>query len=302
MVDIAALREVISLVWRKRIAVAGDLTLRRSLQVSSEGLVAKEEDAVGGIGLVLRALQDLTVDLRVAVTVVGDDGVWFDLKDHFAELTFATDYLQIDKRWTTPVDYQIREGQEVRQWRMRHEGPLNESLSLPLQMQLRAACRQHDGLVLVDRSWGEEAGIIDEEIRRVARSIAEQEARKRLIVWSDAALGRYARWWRYLPPGELADQLAVGGFEGIAAAATEHRETYFLQTGDGLIVAAPGQPAELVTAPIAADFSPDSVLAAIAAAGISGADSRAAGQIGAAAASLAAPVTTGAIAKVIERI
>ncbi|MCC9606551.1 hypothetical protein LOC68_17290 [Blastopirellula sp. JC732] len=302
MVDIAALRDVISLFWRLRIAVAGDLTLRRTLQVSDDGLVAKEEDSVGGIGLVLSALNDLTVQLRVAVTVVGDDGVWFDLKQHFAELTFSTDYLQIDRRWTTPVDYQIYEGDVVRQWRLRHDGPLDESLSLPLQMQLRVASRQHDGLIVVDQAGEQEAGIVDDELRRVVRSIAEQEKRKRLVVWSGAPLGQYAGCWRYVEPGELANSLVEGGLEGVAAAATEHRETYFLQSDDGLIVASPGAPAALVRVKRSTEFSPHCVLAAIAAAAIAGADPLGAAQIGAAAATLSAPVTTGAIAKVIEKI
>lgn len=288
--------------WRLRIAAVGELTLRRTLRVSSAGLVAKGADMLGGIGQVLTDLRDLTVRLRAAVTVVGDDGVWYDLKGQVEELTFSNDYLQVDARWTTPVDYQIEEAGGVRHWRLRHHAPLDESLSLPLQMQLRAACRQHDGLIVVDRHWDDAPGIIDDELRRVTRHVAEQETRKRLVVWSDAPLGRYAGCWRYQPPGELPTGLAIDDLAGIAAAATEHRETYFLQTATGLIVAAPDQPAEQLATPPAADFSASAVLSAIAAAGIAGGDPACAARIGAAAATLPPIVTTGAIAQVIENL
>ncbi|WP_158265111.1 hypothetical protein [Blastopirellula marina] len=302
MSDIAAIRDVIAQFWRLRIATAGELTLRRTLRVSEAGLVAKGNDAIGGIGQVLSDLLELTVRLRAAVTVVGDDGVWYDLKGKVEELTFSSDYLQVDARWTTPVDYEIEEAGAVRRWRMRHTEPLDESLSLPLQMQMRAACRQHDGLIVVDRHWADMPGIIDDEIRRVVRNIAEQESRKRLVVWSDAPLGRYAGCWRYQPPGELPDGLADDRLETIAAAATEHRETYFFQTKAGMIVAPPDQTAERIEMTTAADFSPSAVLSAIAAAGIAGGDPAAAGKIGAAAATLAPIVTTGKIAMAIEKL
>ncbi|UUO06882.1 hypothetical protein M4951_00880 [Blastopirellula sp. J2-11] len=301
MSDIAAIRDVLSQFWRLRIAVAGDLTLCRTLHVTEEGRVTKAEDTVGGIGLVLAALCELTVQIRAAVTVVGDDGVWYELKGRFAELTFSTDYLQSDGRWTTPVDYQIIEAGAARRWRLRHDGVLDEALSLPLQMQLRVACRQHDGLVIVDRSPVNEASVIDNEIRRVARHIAEQDARKRLIVWSDAPLGQFAGWWRYLELEDWSASIVDNDLGAISAAATEHRETYFLRTETGLIVAPPGQAAQLLPARARADLSPDAILATIAAAGIAGADPLTAAQIGVAAATISGTVTSGAIAAVIEK-
>ncbi|EAQ80924.1 hypothetical protein DSM3645_12926 [Blastopirellula marina DSM 3645] len=301
MSDIAAIRDVLSRFWRLRIAVAGDLTLCRTLQVTDAGLVIKSEETIGGIGRVLAALCELTVQIRAAVTVVGDDGVWYELKERFAELTFSADYLQSDSRWTTPVDYQISEAGAARRWRLRHEGALDEALSLPLQMQLRAACRQHDGLVIVDRGPTFEASVIDDEIRRVARHIAEQDARKGLIAWSDAPLGQFAGWWRYLEPEDLPVSIANNDLRAITAAAMEHRETYFVRTKSGLIVAAPDQTAQLLPAQVTADFSPEAILATIAAAGIAGADPLTAAQIGAAAATIAGSVTSGAIAAKIEK-
>ncbi|MFI4876147.1 MAG: hypothetical protein ACIALR_12440 [Blastopirellula sp. JB062] len=300
MSDLAEIRDVISRFWRLRIAAAGDLTLCRTLHVAADGVIEKTEDAVGGIGLALAALHDLTVQLRAAVTVVGDDGVWFDLKERFAELTFSSDYLQSDRRWTTPVDYEIVESGSTRRWRLRHVGELDESLMLPLQMQLRAACRQHDGLILVDRDSPLQRGVVDPEIRRVTRHIAEQESRKRLIVWSDAPLGEYGGCWRYFEPQDLPEGWSKLDFDTISTDATTHGETYFLRTAAGLIVAAPNSAAMELRATVEPQFSSWAVLGAIAAAGIAGADPPISGAIGAAAAALKPPVTAGAIAAALK--
>lgn len=301
MSDIAAIRDILSQFWRLRIAVAGDLTLCRTLHVSEQGLVTKAAETVGGIGLVLAALRELTVQIRAAVTVVGDDGVWYELKGSFEELTFSTDYLQSDSRWSTPVDYQVNEAGVARRWRLRHAGVLDEALSLPLQMQLRAACRQHDGLVIVDRGFSHEASIIDDEIRRVTRHIAQQESRKRVIVWSNAPLGQFAGCWRYLEPDDAAALLVEQDLETITAAAAEHRETYFVRTEAGLIVAAVDQAAQMLPAQLTVDFAPNAIAATIAAAGIAGADPLTAAQLGVAAATISPPVTSGAIAQQAEK-
>ena len=203
------LESLLSAFPKLTIGLVGDLFLDRYLDIEADveeisietGLEAFQIQSVrnspGALGTVMNNLAALGVGRLVPVTVIGDDGHGYDLKQALQTLPIDGSYLIEDPERLTPTYTkplkQEADGtrRELNRFDIRTRGPLTAATQQLLNAHVQAAFAACDGLIVLDQINETDWGVVNAETRRVLKSLAEQAPNKVMFVDSRTHLADF---------------------------------------------------------------------------------------------------------------
>ncbi len=246
------------------IGLVGDLFLDRYFEIDPSrceqsietGLEAYQVESVrnqpGALGTVMNNLAALGVGRLLPVTVIGADGLGFDLLQALSDLPIDTQTIVQTHDRLTPTYLKpllcdsSGHLQELNRLDIRTRAPLSGSLRHQLAEQLQKTFTQVDGWIVLDQIDAANEGVIHSEIRAVLKTLADTFPERPMLVDSRSQLHRFSCGSL---KGNRSEFLSAANCDDIEQAATElarrtGRPAYATCGDQGLIVAHVDRPAE----------------------------------------------------------
>jgi len=191
------------------IGLIGDLFLDRYLELDPEmhelsietGLEAYQithiRNCPGALGTVMNNLAALGVGKLVPVTVLGDDGQAYDLRQALVQMPVdQTHIIQDAERLTPTYTKPLRRGpddtwQELNRLDLRNRAPLSSATERRLFDQLDAVFHATDGLIVLDQVNEEGWGVIGPAVRQRLAALSAAQPEKLMFIDSRAHIARF---------------------------------------------------------------------------------------------------------------
>jgi len=294
MLTSADLESILTAIPRLHIAVLGDLFLSHYLDIDpaltepsvETGLdayqVVRVRSFPGAAGTVINNLAALGVGTICVISVIGDDGEGYELRQALARMPAvdADRLITHPDRRTPTYSKPMLGSRELNRLDIKNRAPLPASAQAEVLRSLENSWPGLDALVIVDQVSEPDCGVVTEPTRRLVSEL-EQRDPKVAVADSRERIGRFENVM--LKPNERECLAAVEGAKDVTAAAMVLARcagrTVFCTRGErGILVAEPhgaepiGVPAFPVLGPIDSVGAGDSTSAAIAcalAAGVS---------------------------------
>jgi bifunctional ADP-heptose synthase (sugar kinase/adenylyltransferase) len=270
VLDKTRLESILRTLPRLTIGLVGDLFLDRYLhlvpgsrELSIEtGIEAYQVERVrnspGALGTVMNNLAALGVGLLVPLTAIGDDGHGYDLLRELRKLPAdLTNILCLPERLTPTYTKPLRQDdrgawKELNRLDIRTRSPLSDAATGELCHRVEAVFRTSDGLIVLDQLVDENDGVINAAVRQTLERLTRGNPEKLVFIDSRRFLGRFTSGilkgnrseifsTSHLP--QAAEQEAL-----MAVSRTTGRRAFCTMGGQGILVAHPSQPPELVPA------------------------------------------------------
>ncbi|MCA9161502.1 MAG: carbohydrate kinase [Planctomycetales bacterium] len=272
MLSHARLESLLRSFPRMTVALVGDLFLDRYLELvpgSHElsietGLEAYQihrvRNSAGALGTVMNNLAALGVGMLLPVTVIGDDGHGFDLRQCLRSLPVDESHVLRDPRRLTPTytkPMRLVDGQwrELNRLDVRTREPLDDAATVQLCQHLLAAFRQADAVIVLDQICEANCGVVNESIREFLRELTRREPHKLVFIDSREFLGQFGcgvlkgNRGEVLLAADLAPTPEDDAFveRSLAQLASQTGRVAFCTLGErGILVAEPNQAPTLV--------------------------------------------------------
>lgn len=293
------------------IGLIGDLFLDRYLEIDPKlaeisietGLEAHQVVAIrnspGALGTVISNLAALGVGRLRPVTVLGDDGHAYDLRQALAQLPVDDAHLLADPRRQTPTytkPMSLREGApavELNRLDVRTRSALEPDTLARVLASLETVWQETDGLIVLDQVPEPDRGVVSSAVRARLAELARRTPDKLMFVDSRCAIREFTAG--VLKPNR-SECLAAAGLDeqasddelatAVDAMAARTGAPVYCTLGErGIWVAVPGQagqlaPAIAVRGPIDIVGAGDSATAGIVASRVAGADWHEAAEVG----------------------
>jgi rfaE bifunctional protein kinase chain/domain len=208
-ISLSRLEHVLTSLPNLTIGLLGDLFLDRYLELAPDvhetsletGLeayqVTRVRNCPGALGTVMNNLAALGVGRLLPVTVLGDDGHGFDLRQQLEQLpvdlaAVLRDSERLTPTYTKPLR-RSREGQweELNRLDVRTREPLSTSTGDRVCDALHRVWRAADGLIVMDQVHELNCGVVSDQVRDFLATLAEGDSDKVLFVDSRAQLSKY---------------------------------------------------------------------------------------------------------------
>jgi bifunctional ADP-heptose synthase (sugar kinase/adenylyltransferase) len=221
------------------VGVVGDLFLDRYLDLDAAltepsietGLDAYQVTRVrsypGAAGTVMNNLKALGVGTIEPVTVVGDDGEWYELSHAIADLGLFDVpegiYTCEGRRTPTymkPILHQTGQPpRELNRLDIKNRTPLPASLEGSVLSAVASILPQVDVLLVLDQVSEPECGVITTRVRQGLQELGEAYPQKPILADSREHIGRFRSVW--LKPNVAECRRAVNGPDDPVACVTE---------------------------------------------------------------------------------
>ena len=250
---------------RLTIGVVGDLFLDRYLAIApgvhelsvETGLEAYQIPSVGNspgaVGTVMNNLAALGVGRLVPVTVIGDDGHGYDLRQELAKLPVDTAQIVLDPNRLTPTYTkplrQEADGHwnELNRFDVRSRGPLSDKTTELVCRHVQDVFQATDGLIVLDQVNEENWGVVNVAVRQCLGELSKSNADRLVFIDSRNQLNRFD--FGVLKGNGAEISAAVGRSEADDQTVREASTLLATKTGqpvyctlgpDGVLVARPG--------------------------------------------------------------
>lgn len=298
MLTTDAIERILSIVPTRTIGVVGDLFLDRYLDCDETltepsletGLDAYQVTRVrsypGAAGTVINNLTAIGAGRIVAISMIGDDGEGFELRQALGRLP-GVDMSRIiatsERRTPTYTKPMLGSGdsvgRELNRLDIKNRSPLPREIEAGLIAHLTAAWKSCDAILVLDQVSEPECGVVTTAMREALRQLAERDPGKVVIADSRERIGLFREVM--LKPNERECVKASGErmdpIEGLRRlVATANRPVICTRGEQGMRIGEPGRsafidvPAYPVTPPIDIVGAGDSSSAAMACALASG--------------------------------
>ena len=266
MITLPRLESILAAFPRLTIALVGDLfldryleiehgTLQRSIETNLEAYqVGRVRNLPGALGTVMNNLTALGVGLLVPVSVIGDDGHGFDLRQQLKQMPIDPVHILSDPDRLTPTYTKPLQQQPDGTWRelnridVRSRKPLSQAASQQMCDRLQRVIQTSDGIIILDQIEDENCGVVDSRTRNYLKKISRQMPDKLFFVDSRC----YLREFDFgVLKGNAAELTAAAGesgddVEAIGRAAVklsqQTKQTIYGTRGEqGTVVVRPGK-------------------------------------------------------------
>lgn len=298
MLNQETLEAILSNLPRLRIAVLGDLFLDRYLDIDASltepsletGLDAYQVTRVrsypGAAGTVINNLASLGVGTIIPISIIGDDGEGYELRQALAAMPAVDSQFVIirkDRRTPTYTKPMLcaprRTPHELNRLDIKNRTRLPRDSEDQILAGLDQALPACDALLVLDQVSERNCGVVTDRVRRALAQHGAKQPAKCILVDSRLRVGRFMNVWLKPNLSELQKSRAsaMTALQGAAMLARARRRPVFCTNGaEGIWVAAPGKPPELAPAvkvkgPVDTVGAGDSVSAGLACAAASGA-------------------------------
>ncbi len=274
MIEHAELNRILAALPGQTIGLVGDLFLDRYLELSADlhelsietGLeayqVARIRNCPGALGTVISNLAALGVGRIVPLSVIGDDGLGFDLMQAVRQVPGVNEahVLKCGTRSTPTYTKPLRptpSGQwdEWHRLDIRSREPLTEQTTADVCRHLEQLFHDADGIIVLDQVPEADWGVVNADVRERLAALSKQDPSKLLYVDSRTHLRHFRFGVLKGNRHELAEAVGVDAnddqaVQGAAQQLTERtRQPVFCTLGElGLLVARPGAPQQRVAA------------------------------------------------------
>ncbi len=202
-------RELLQAISGQRIGLIGDLFLDRYFEIDpaldepsiETGLTAYQVTRVrnqpGALGTVMANLAALGVAQLVPVTVIGDDGLGYDLRTAISELPVAeAGVLQDAERRTPTYIKPVRKQQdgtfeELNRLDVRTRAPLRPAMIDRLIERIDALWDDADGWIVLDQIGRPDEGVVHRCVREHIESYCRKDGRHVVVIDSREQLGAF---------------------------------------------------------------------------------------------------------------
>lgn len=203
------LNELLARFPRLTVGLLGDLFLDRYLEIEpgldvasiETGLTAYQVTRVrnspGALGTVINNLVTLGVGRVLPVTVIGDDGLGFDLRRELESRSVDCEFVSADLDRLTPTYMKpIRattagEWEELNRFDVRTCAPLTEEATKRLCERLSEAFATVDGLIVIDHVAEPNWGVVNDAVRGHLKQLAEKSPEKLIFIDSRTQLASF---------------------------------------------------------------------------------------------------------------
>jgi bifunctional ADP-heptose synthase (sugar kinase/adenylyltransferase) len=253
------------------IGVVGDLFLDRYLEIPP-GLhelsvetqleahqVSRLRNTPGALGTVISNLAALDVGQIVPVTVLGDDGHGYDLRQQLSRLAVDTSSILCDPNRLTPTYIKPLKQDAAGNWcelnrlDVRTRGPLSEKTCQQVCQRLKQVHALADGLIVLDQVNEEDWGVVNGTVRHCLGELFKSNPDKLIMIDSRQCLSRFDFGVLKGNGSEITRAAGIkspGPHAAIDAAQKLSRRTrntvYCTLGGEGILVTRPGQNDEKV--------------------------------------------------------
>jgi rfaE bifunctional protein kinase chain/domain len=208
------LEQILTAIPRLHVGVLGDLFLDRYLDIDAgltepsleTGLdayqVVRVRPSPGAAGTVVNNLAALGVGRVTVISVIGDDGEGYELRQalHGLESVDPSRLLLADQRrtptYTKPMLF--REGQpprELNRLDIKNRAPLPPSAEEGVLTALAEVFPDLDALLVLDQVSEEDCGVVTARVRDRLGDLGEANPDKLILADSRARIGRFRRVW-----------------------------------------------------------------------------------------------------------
>ncbi len=209
MITLERLQSILRRLPQLSIGLIGDLFLDRYLELDPEmhelsietGLeayqVTRIRNSPGALGTVMNNLTALGVGKLVPVTVLGDDGQAYDLRQALASMPVdQTHLLQDPARLTPTYTKPLRRAangvwQELNRIDLRNRAPLSAATEQKLLGELDAVFAATDGLIVLDQVNEEGWGVVGPAVRQRLAELSAAQPDKLMFIDSRAHIARF---------------------------------------------------------------------------------------------------------------
>lgn len=187
------------------IGVLGDLFLDRYLDIDSTlnepsletGLTAYQvvrlRSYPGAAGTVINNLAALGAGRILPLSIIGDDGEGYELRQALAALPAIdlTDLIVSAQRRTPTYTKPMLDGQELNRLDIKNRTPTPAQLEAELAERLTRRWAQLDALLILDQVSEEDCGVVTARIRDLVAAVAAREPHKIVLADSRERIGRF---------------------------------------------------------------------------------------------------------------
>jgi len=306
MLTTAIIEHILATIPQRTIGVLGDLFLDRYLDLDASrtepsietGLDAYQVTRVrsypGAAGTVINNLAALGVGRIVPISMIGDDGEGYELRQALGCLPSvdASNIVMTSARRTPTYAKPMlcvkdEMPRELNRLDIKNRQPLPEDVETQILTLLATNWIRFDVLLVLDQVSEPECGVVTTRVRDRLAELCEEDRSRVVIVDSRERIGLFRNAW--LKPNEREVRSAVHGTMSLhvavkALSARANRPVVCTRGSDGMIVAESGQAIEVPGYPVsgAVDIvgAGDSSSAAMACALACGQDAREAAAFG----------------------
>jgi rfaE bifunctional protein kinase chain/domain len=226
MLTQAGLERILEAIPRLTLGVVGDLFLDRYLDIDpaltepslETGLdayqVVRVRSSPGAAGTVINNLAALGVGRIEVMSVIGDDGEGYELRQALAALgTARTDHLfSVSGRrtptYTKPLVLEAgRPPRELNRLDIKNRSPLSSAAEEMIVMALAETWRQVDALLVLDQVSEANCGVITASVREQLAALGETDPGKMILADSREFIGWFRSVW--LKPNQVECERAV---------------------------------------------------------------------------------------------
>lgn len=275
-----------------RIGVVGDLFLDRYLDIDGTltepsletGLdayqVTRVRSCPGAAGTVVNNLAALGVRNVIPVSVIGDDGEGYELRQALEMLGVSQDWLHVSKELRTPTYTKPMLGaagkpaRELNRLDIKNRSPMPRAAAEAVLAHLRDVWPRLDALIVSDQVSEPECGVVTSRVREQLAVMGAERPATVILADSRARIGQFRAVW--LKPNQKECREAIGDSD-VAVCARElaaraGRPLFCTRGADGIQIIDPRRhprhesvvPAVAVTGPIDPVGAGDSVNAGLA--------------------------------------
>lgn len=262
MITLERLETILATLPKLNIALVGDLFLDRYLEIAPDvqehsietGLeayqVTRVRNSPGALGTVMNNLAALGVGKLMPVSVIGDDGHGFDLRNALTSLPIDDRYLLADPDRLTPTYTKPLAPQadgarrELNRIDVRTRGPLAEPTCQQLCENLRQAFQAADGLIVMDQVHETDWGVVNHTVCQTLAELSQSDPKKLIFVDSRAHIGDFDFGILKGNHAELTTAVDTSDSESAQQAAAKlsqqtGRPVYCTRGPEGMLVARP---------------------------------------------------------------
>jgi bifunctional ADP-heptose synthase (sugar kinase/adenylyltransferase) len=233
MIELERLELILANCPHLTVGLVGDLFLDRYLEIEpgvkelsiETGLeahqVGRVRNSPGALGTVMNNLAALGVGTLKPVTVIGDDGLGYDLMKKLACLPVDESHIlrrpdQLTPTYTKPLRRRADGSwQELNRLDIRSRRPLSQETQTALCEHLREVFRSSAGLIVLDQVVEEDWGVIGRAVRELLVELSREDPAKLVLTDSRAHMGRFTS---SVLKGNRSELLAAAGAADEAAA------------------------------------------------------------------------------------
>lgn len=191
------------------IGVVGDLFLDRYLEIApgvrelsvetqlEAYQVSRLRNAPGALGTVISNLAALDVGQIVPLTVLGDDGHGYDLRQQLSRLAVDTSSIICDPNRLTPTYTKPLKQDAAGNWcelnrlDVRTRGPMSEKTGQQVCQRLKQIHALADGLIVLDQVNEEDWGVVNGAVRHCLGELFKSNPDKLIMIDSRQFLSRF---------------------------------------------------------------------------------------------------------------